>query len=723
MSQEDRLCEEHFQKSYARDCSGRFVLQLPFKTPTHNFSNSYNKAKNAFLWLEKRLFADRVLFDAYSQFMSEYISLGHMSLSSDQNLNSTDSYYIPHHGVFQGEKKLRVVFNASARVGTANSLNETLYVGPSLQTNVCVILARWRIFKFAYTADIEKMYRQILIHPTDRKFQKILWRFNSNDPLLIYELNTVTYGISSSAFQAIRSLNQLALDEAKLFPKAFKVILENMYVDDSLFGAVDLESAVSLSQSFSELLKAGGFPLRKWLANDPALLSHIPQDWLAKESSLKELISSEHKLLGLNWSPDSDELHFSTQISENSSSITKRKVLSLIAKLYDPMGFLAPVTIRCKIFMQLLWKENLEWDDVIPDHLKATWSHIYQDLISISIIRVPRWIGFSSGCLVEVHGFGDASKDAMAATMYTRIIYSDSCCMNLIISKTKVAPIKIQTIPRLELCAAVMLVKLVHSMSEALNLSHYPIHLWSDSKDTLAWIKSSPHLWQTFISHRIAEIQSLLPNAQWHHIDGSINPADPATKGISTKRLSNANIWWHGPDFLTENNLPYIRSSENYSDRDCPERRKVCHLVQSNRTYEWDLICKYSCLNKLLRVTAWCLRFAYSFSKFKGSPILNPKVLCAHDIRRAEIWWTRHFQIIDFPNEYYQLSKGFEISSKSPLYNLNPVYDPQTSCLRVNGRLRHANLSPDEKFPFIIHGNCNFAQLIIKDRHIKKIII
>ena len=201
--------------------------------------------------------------------MSEYLSLEHTSLSSDQNVNSLDSYYIPHHGIFQGEKKLRVVFNASSRVGTDNSLNEILYVGPSLQTNVSVILARWRFFKFAYVADITKMYRQIFIHPSDRKFQKILWRSNPNDPLLLYELNTVTYGIASSAFQAIRSLKQLALEEADAFPKASKVILDNMYVDDSLFGADTMTEAISLAQSFSELLKAGEFPLRKWIANTP----------------------------------------------------------------------------------------------------------------------------------------------------------------------------------------------------------------------------------------------------------------------------------------------------------------------------------------------------------------------------------------------------------------------------------------------------------------------
>ena len=236
-----------------------------------------------------------------------------------------------------------------------------------------------------------------------------------------------------------------------------------------------------------------------------------------------------------------------------------------------------------------------------------------------------------------MHGFGDASQDAIAAAMYIRILYSNSSSMNLIISKTKVSPIKTQTIPRLELCAAVMLAKLVHSMIESLNLSQFPVHLWSDSKDTLAWIHSSPHLWQTFISHRIAEIQNLLPDAQWHHIDGLINPADPATKGISTQCLSKANIWWHGLEFLTNNNQPYIRLSEDYSDHNCPERRKVCNLVQTTRNSEWDLIYKYSNLQKLLQVTAWCLRFSYSFSRFKRLQIVNPEVLHCYDIKNAEI--------------------------------------------------------------------------------------
>ena len=488
--------------------------------------------------------------------MSEYLSLSRMSLSSEQNPDASDSYFIPHHGIFQGEKKLRVVFNASSRAGSNNSLNDIVYVGPSLQINLSITLSRWRFFEYAYTAEIAKMYRQIIIHSGDRKFQRILWRSSPSDPLLIYDLNTVTYGVASSAYQAIRSLNQLVLEESCKFPTASRIVLENMYVDDVLFGADTKEEAIALSQDLIQLLKAGGFPLRKWIANDSSLLYHIDKDWLAHNSEITELLSSEHKLLGLHWSPDSDELHFYSHMPYNSQEITKRMVLSIISKLYDPLGFLAPVTIRCKIFMQLLWKEDLKWDDTLSDDLSSKWSKIAQDLTSISKIRVPRWIKFTSNCVAEVHGFGDASQDAIAATMYIRILYSDHSVMNLIISKTKVAPINSQTIPRLELCAATMLAKLVHSMIGPLKLNRFPVHLWSDSMDTLAWIKSSPHLWQPFVLHRVAEIQRILPDAQWHHIDGKVNLADPATRGISSQCLSESDIWWHGPKFLNNNNQP-----------------------------------------------------------------------------------------------------------------------------------------------------------------------
>ena len=212
------------------------------------------------------------------------------------------------------------------------------------------------------------------------------------------------------------------------------------------------------------------------------------------------------KLLGLFWNSSNGNLSFCFQPASSEIQLTKRVILSLIAKCYDPLGLLSPIIVNCKLFMQILWQEKLEWDELIPDYLAKQWEFIYDQLIKIKFLSIPRWIGYLSHSKLEIHGFGDASEQAICANIYFRILNESSCTVNIIAAKTKVNPIKTLSIPRLELCASLLLCKLLSSILEALSLHKYPIHLWSDSKNTLAWISSSPHLWQPFISHRIAEI-------------------------------------------------------------------------------------------------------------------------------------------------------------------------------------------------------------------------
>ena len=169
------------------------------------------------------------------------------------------------------------------------------------------------------------MYRQILIHPDDRKYQRILWRNSSNDCISIFNLNTVTYGVGPSAFQALRCLRQLAQEASQ--SAACRVIEDNMYVDDCLFGHDTVDEAINVSRELSNLLMAGGFSLRKWVANDDELLKHIPVDWLADSSSSNHCLNYDCQLLGLNWNHNSDELSFHGEFQSQSNHLTKRKVL------------------------------------------------------------------------------------------------------------------------------------------------------------------------------------------------------------------------------------------------------------------------------------------------------------------------------------------------------------------------------------------------------------
>ena len=176
----------------------------------------------------------------------------------------------------------------------------------------------------------------------------------------------------------------------------------------------------------------------------------------------------------------------------------------------------------------------------------------------------------------------------MAATVYLRCISDNQVTMKLLIAKTKLAPVKSLTIPRLELCAALLVSKLANHVIEAISLRSCPLYLWSDSTVALAWIQSSPHSWQPFVSHRIAEIQRLNSHAQWQHIDGKINLADPATRGITCDELVILERWWNGPEFLNNNSEPFVNEQQSFDSSGNPERRKILHSVHVSVKYKWE---------------------------------------------------------------------------------------------------------------------------------------
>ena len=258
-----------------------------------------------------------------------------------------------------------------------------------------------------------------------------------------------------------------------------------------------------------------------------------PSEWLDTNPDDSQTILEESKLLGILWNAKTDILAFSSNPESIDQSITKRRVLSPMARLYDPLRLLSPILCQFKVFMQLLWVKELSWDETLPENLASQWRTLYHELISVNSLKIPRWLGTLPTSRIEIHGFGDASKNAMCASAYFRIFSDNGSQMNLVVAKTKVAPLKMQSIPRLDLYAALLLCQLVNSLLENFDLSEVNIHLWSDSKVVLCWTASQPYLWQTFVSHRVAEIQRLVHKAHWNYIETKQNSTDIATRKIS----------------------------------------------------------------------------------------------------------------------------------------------------------------------------------------------
>ncbi|GFU87483.1 uncharacterized protein TNCV_2446171 [Trichonephila clavipes] len=310
------------------------------------------------------------------------------------------------------------------------------------------------------------------------------------------------------------------MDEEANFPIAASVLRNNLYMGDVLCGAATLEEAIVLRQQLKGILKSAGMELHKLCANHEKLSPDPEQNY-------NFATLTETKTLGVSWKPNLNCLLIKVKVCLD-SSYTKRDVLSTIAKIFDPVGLMAPVISKAKIFLQRLWRSKLEWNDLLPAEEYREWQQFLVSLENINNIEIPRHILVAFPEVIEIHGFADASEQCYGAAVYckSKNLKSETL-VRLIKSKSRVAPIKSLTIPRLELCAAVLLVKLVKRVVAALQLETAELYLW------------------------VAKIQELYPNQLWRHVPSDQNPADLVSRGVDPDKLLQQNLWFNGPTFLS----------------------------------------------------------------------------------------------------------------------------------------------------------------------------
>ncbi|XP_044757810.1 uncharacterized protein LOC123315965 [Coccinella septempunctata] len=398
---------------------------------------------------------------------------------------------------------------AHAKTSTGLSLNDILHTGPKLQQDLIDILIRWRKHKIAITADIEKMFRQVKLDRENQPLYSILWRNTKDEPIQTYELTTVTYGTAPAAYLAIRTMRQLAIDEKKNHHLAAEIVLRDFYVDDLLSGADTIEEARHIQKEVTDLLRKRGFNIRKWKYNE-----------LTESKSTVTLDDKNGptKTLGITWTPREDNIQY--LIKRNSEHrLTKRKILSEIATIFDPLGLLSPVIIQAKLLIQEIWKTNTSWDEPPTEHIRNTWKNFRNELPKLEEIQVQRWIHLRRGQPLEIHGFSDASLKAYGAAVYIKTTdINGNTHVGFLASKSKVSPLKnTKAIPQLELCAALLLAKLIKRCITALNHNNSKIFTWSDSQVVISWINADAGKWKMFVANRVREIPNLLGRGHWYY--------------------------------------------------------------------------------------------------------------------------------------------------------------------------------------------------------------
>ncbi|XP_055308163.1 uncharacterized protein LOC129572241 [Sitodiplosis mosellana] len=678
--------------------------------------------------------------------MRENIADGYM-VEAGSVQNSDMVYYIPHHAV-STSKKFRIVYDGSCKTSLGLSLNDAQFAGPRLQCNLNEILMRFRQHKIAFTADIKSMFLRARLNPKHWDLQRIFWRENSNAPLKEYWLVVVVFGLKSSPYLAVRSMLQIEPELEQQFEEAVKAIRNNFYMDDCATGADDEKSAIKLANGIKTVLSKSDFELCKWSSNSERLVQAMDGN-----ESVSVLFDEKDEIsvLGLRWQIKKDEFSYEVREREMAGKLTKRIVLGKIARLYDPMGFIAPVITSAKILMRKLWLSNLSWDDPIPYELEQEWNAVWSTIMSVEQIHIPRWLGTGKEIGLQLHGFADSSIAAYGCGIYLRVQnLSGQVSCHLIGSKSRIAPVKEVTIPKLELAAAELLTKFFVIVRNAMELQNVQYFLWSDSTTVLQWIRRPLHELKVFVANRVRTIHELSAIENWRHVRTADNPADLVSRGLTAKEIVNNSLWWHGPEWLSKPQGHWPEPLDVLKVQSSIEMQgelKV-HSVSLVKTDELSIHVKgmkkevfllyhSNDLSKLVRVMGYVLRFvancrvkeqnnpfrmATRSNKRQVSNSVAPELLSEEEKKKALQYLIRRVQMKAFHKEYNYLKERSDneqvttVKKDSHIVKLCPFLD-KDGILRVGSCISQAELPYDAKFPAIIPSKSRLSYLIAWEAH------
>ena len=710
------LTVEEYCANYISLHDRQYVAKLPWKSdhpplPTnYHVCNKRTRAMVRKLPPEHRRIYDRIIKD---QLARDFITM----VSND---NTSNGHYIPHHAVRKDSPTtpIRVVYDCSFKTRDNPSLNNCLQSGPCLLNDMTSVMIRFRMHTYAITADIEKAFLHIGLHETDQEYTKFLWLTDPNDPdspFDVYKFKAILFGATCSPFILNATIRaHLDLNHSQIA----KDMQTNIYVDNLLTGDTDEASVIHYYNSANEIMQTAGFNLREWYTNSPQLQKLIhahtnpPQD-------------SKVNILGMLWDTDNDVMEYrhEIQVREPDQTLTAREVVSRTCKVFDPLGYLSPVTVKAKTFIQnLSAQKNLDWDSPVSTDLLPEWDNIQRELHRTREIIIPRQFVPQTDTDYELHTFSDASPQAYGAAVYIR------CGNNtaLVMAKTRVKPLRKQiSLPRLELLGIHIATLLTQHVKKALS-SITPISkcfLWTDSQICIHWVTGDKKL-PIFVHNRVAKIRQFLDSDTTNDIrycPTSDNPSDLLTRGITVRQLTKADLWWHGPNWLKTGHWPFCDLDTSALHAVIEQERDPVVYVTVNKTdteptnYIGNVIQleRYSDYTKLLRITALVTRFITNIRSSCDTRLHGP--ITTAEIQSAELAWLRNIQAQHFPSEIASLRQ--KANTLGPLSRQLRMFMDDNNLLRVGGRLHNAPLDYSAKFPILLPTRHKFTELVIRDAH------
>ncbi|XP_069809647.1 uncharacterized protein [Dendropsophus ebraccatus] len=466
-AREDKEFLKVMDKEFTQNDSNSWVAPLPFRTPRTKLPNNLQQAASRFSSLKRTLKRRPEMEKHFVDFMQKVFDRDHAEPAPPLK-EGEECWYLPSFGVYHPRKpdQIRVVFDSSAQFEGV-SLNNMLLTGPNLNNSLLGVLMRFRQEPVAVMADIQQMFHCFIVKEDNRNYLRFLWHKdnNVNKEVIDYRMKVHVFGNSPSPAVATYGLRRTAQQGEKEYGSdARRFVERNFYVDDGLKSLPTSEEAVDLLTRTQEMLSAGNLRLHKIISNSHEVMKAFPSDDHAINLRNLDLSSDAPPVrsLGLLWNIEQDTFTF--QVSPCDKPFTKRGVLSVVNSIYDPLGFIAPITIQGKILLRQLTTENADWDSQLPIEKQQRWEKWKRSLEVLEQLQVPRCYApssLSAAIRREVHIFSDASMEAIAAVAYLRItgVRNETHC-GFVLGKAKLTPKPAHSIPRLELCAAVLAVEI-----------------------------------------------------------------------------------------------------------------------------------------------------------------------------------------------------------------------------------------------------------------------
>lgn len=728
LSIEDRLFMQIMDKQMFMDDTNSWVAPLPFRFPRARLPNNKEQALSRLTSLCRTLEKRPQMKEHFMTLMQKVFDHHHAELAPPLH-EKEECWYLPTFGVYHPRKpdQIRVVFDSSARYHGV-SLNDVLLTGPDLNNSLLGVLLRFRREPVAITADIEQMFHSFIVRPDHRNFLRFLWfrDNNTSEDIVEYRMRVHVFGNSPSPAIATYGLRCAAQHgEAEFGADAKGFVQRDFYVDDGLTSLPSITETIDLLKATQDMLAISNLRLHKIASNSLSVMQAFPSADHAKDLKDLDLETDSppiQRSLGLSWNLENDTFTF--RVSSSDKPFTRRGVLATVNSLFDPLGLVAPITIQGKLLLRQLTSTTVDWDAPLSPEKEAEWNAwrgSLQDLMRFETPRAYTAVSLSKAVKKEIHVFADASIQAIAAVAYLKVTDSDATChVGFIMGKAKLAPHPNHTVPRLELCAAVLAVDLAELIVRELDCKLDALEFYTDSKVVLGYICNETRRFYVYVSNRVQKIRRFTHPEQWHYVPTSSNPADVATRSVPATYLTET-MWLTGPAFLQHSDSSRITEEAPfdlvYPDSDAEVRAYVTTCATARTTLGSHRFGRFSSWKSLIRGTASLIHIVQSFKKKNTCKGWHH---CVKPHTAGLLAQARDIVIKSVQREAYQadfacLEKGKEISRNSPLRKLAPVLE--NGLLRIGGRLEHAPLDAMEKHPLIIPGRSHVASLLTNHFH------